>query len=111
MEYNKNNTIVPEILKLLEPKNERDKKQVALFLKPATIEKLDNATTELSKYSNRKITRNTLIEMAIDNLLDNIPIALSQYLVDYDESFVKNNEKVFDLILCCGDMLVLQYQK
>lgn len=90
-----NNKLISEIKTLLVPKDELNKKQVALFLTPSKIEQLDNIVKKLSNYSNGKVNRNVLIEMAIENLIECIP----QVIKEYEEENEKE-ENTFDTIIC-----------
>ena len=56
-----NNNLVNDIKSLLAPKEELNKKQVALFLTQSKIDDLDRIVKELSNYSNGKVNRNILI--------------------------------------------------
>ena len=89
------NPLAHNIKKLLVPKDELNKKQVALFLTPTKIEELDKAVKTLSNYSNGKVNRNILIELAIDNLLDSIPEAIEEY-----EKENKEDEVPYDSVIC-----------
>ena len=74
-----NDKLIAKVKTLLVPKNELKKKQVALFLTQDTIDNLDRVVKELSTYSNGKVNRNILIEMAIDNLIESVPTIISEY--------------------------------
>lgn len=104
-----NNKLISEIKTLLVPKEELNKKQVALFLTPSKIEQLDNIVKRLSNYSNGKVNRNILIEMAIENLIDCIPQVIKEY-----ENENKKDENTFDTIICPaqeGGQDFLKYNK
>ena len=74
-----NDKLVSEIKSLLIPQKKLNKKQVALFLTQDTIDNLDRIVKELSLYSNGKVNRNILIEMAIDNLIESVPTVIKEY--------------------------------
>lgn len=84
-----------KIKSLLSDPKELDKKQVALFLTQNKIDKLDTIVKKLTAYSTRRITRNDLIELAVDNLIESAPIALKEYL---NENYHKDED--FDTIIC-----------
>ena len=85
-----------DIKSLLIPKTERDRKQVALFLPPHKIEKLDELVKELSQYSNGRVNRNVLIEKAVDNLIKVLPNIIQEYEKAEEEPI----DVVFDTIVC-----------
>lgn len=89
------NSLVPKIKSLLATKEELNKKQVALFLTQSKIEELDEIVKKLSNYSNGKVNRNILIEMAIENLIECIPEVIRQYEKENSKS-----EREFDAIIC-----------
>lgn len=90
-----NNNLVNDIKSLLAPKEELNKKQVALFLTQSKIDDLDRIVKELSNYSNGKVNRNILIEMAINNLIESIPQVIKEYELE------NNTEEVgYDTLLC-----------
>ncbi len=89
------NNLTVKIKGLLRPKDQLEKKQVALFLTQDTIDKLDENVKNLSNYSNIRISRNMLIEMAIDDLIDSIKEALDDY-----QSESSDNDNNYDLIIC-----------
>lgn len=90
-----NNKLVPKIKSLLVHKEELNKKQVALFLTQNKIDELDGIVKRLSNYSNGKVNRNILIEMAIDNLIECIPEVIREYEAE------NNTEEVgYDTIIC-----------
>ncbi len=101
-----NDHLVSNIKTLLVPKKELNKKQVALFLTQEKIEELDQAVKSLSVYSNGKVNRNILIEMAIDDLLESIPKVIKEYEddnsnveeVNYDSILVPSNTSGIDFI-------------
>lgn len=74
-----NDKLVADIKSLLIPQKNLNKKQVALFLTQDTIDNLDRIVKELSLYSNGKVNRNILIEMAIDNLIESVPTVIKEY--------------------------------
>lgn len=89
------NNLVKDIKSLLAPKEELNKKQVALFLTQPKIDELDRIVKELSNYSNGKVNRNVLIEMAIDNLIKSIPQVIKEYELE------NNTDEIgFDTLLC-----------
>lgn len=59
--------------------NELARRQISVFLKPDTIQKLDQVTEQVKLYSEKKITRNSMIELAVDILVDCAPKALKNY--------------------------------
>lgn len=90
-----NNNLVKDVKSLLVPKEELNKKQVALFLTQNKIDELDRIVKQLSNYSNGKVNRNILIEMAIDNLIQSIPQVIKEYEAE------NNTEEVgYDTLLC-----------
>lgn len=89
-----NNKLISDIKSLLVPKGELTKKQVALFLTPNTIEALDKAVKDLSAYSNGKVNRNILIEMAIQNLLDNVPAVINEYEVENNPNVTEDYDTI-----------------
>ena len=92
---NYDNDLVKDIKSLLAPKEELNKKQVALFLTQPKIDELDRIVKELSNYSNGKVNRNVLIEMAIDNLIKSIPQVIKEY------EFENNTDEIgFDTLIC-----------
>lgn len=84
-----------QIKGLLSSPKELNKKQVALFLTQDKIDALDSIVKNLTAYSSRRINRNDLIEMAVDNLIEDAPKALNEYLNEN-----QNKEKVFDTLVC-----------
>ena len=90
-----NNKLSDDIMSLLVPKEELNKKQVALFLTQDKIDKLDEIVKTLSSLSNGRVNRNILIELAINNLIECIPDVLNQY--EKDNS---TNDINYDTILC-----------
>lgn len=92
---NNSNSLVPKIKSLLATKEELNKKQVALFLTQTKIEELDEIVKKLSNYSNGKVNRNILIEMAIENLIECIPEVIKQYEKENNKSEID-----FDAIIC-----------
>ena len=83
-----------KIKNLLVPKDQLEKKQVALFLTQDMIDKLDENVKTLSNYSNIRISRNMLIEMAIEDLIEAIKEALKEY--ESEDNEIEN----YDLIIC-----------
>lgn len=75
--------------------DELNKRQISIFLKPAVLSELDKITEQIKEKSNNKITRNYLIELAIDNLIECAPIALK----NYEEKYKKEKENEFDTIV------------
>ena len=60
-----NNNMIKKIEDQLTLPKELNKRQISVFLKPDTIKELDDATEKIKKYSDKKITRNTIVELAI----------------------------------------------
>lgn len=83
------------IRSLLATKDELNRKQVALFLAQDKIDLLDYYVKELAKYSNGKVNRNILIEMAVDNILKVAP----NIIKDYENKF-KISDSDYDTIIC-----------
>ena len=70
------------------PKSELKKKQVALFLTPSAIDRLDNVAKILGENSNGKLTKNGLLEMAVNHMLDEAEKAIDTVEKEEDpESF------------------------
>lgn len=88
--------LVADILELLVPQSERNKKQVALFLTQPMIDELDETVKFLSNYSNGRINRNSLIELGIKHVLRSIP----QVIEEYQKNNFEENESEYDLLLC-----------
>ncbi len=107
---NMNQNLVNDIKSLLVPKEDREKKQVALFLPQHTIDKLDNYVSILSKYSDGKVNRNILIQKAIDCLLESIPTAIDEFENEYE----KVKKEPYDTILVpsqsSGEAFILENQ-
>ena len=61
-----------------------------------TINELDNCVKELSKYSNGKVNRNILIEMAVNKVLEVAPEIINEYNSQFDNS----NDDFYDTIIC-----------
>ena len=78
---------------------ELNKRQISVFLKPDTIKELDDATEKIKKYSDKKITRNTIIELAIENLIECTPIAIKNY-----EEKNKSEKENFDTVVFPCDL-------
>jgi len=62
--------LIEDIKSLLAPAEELNRKQVALYLPQNKIDLLNEVVESLRPYSNGKVNRNTLIEIAIDDLID-----------------------------------------
>lgn len=84
-----------QIKGLLSDPKELNKKQVALFLTQDKIDALDEIVKKLTTYSNRRINRNDLLEMAVDNLIEDAPKALDEYLSENYQT-----ENIFDTLVC-----------
>lgn len=87
-----------DIKSLLIPKQEREKKQVALFLNPKKIDQLDGYVRELSQYSNGRVNRNILIEKAVDNLLDTLP----RIIKECEKNDREPEDAGYNLIVCAS---------
>ncbi len=88
--------LTKNIKSLLSPKEELNKKQIALFLTQSKIDELDEIVKNLSQFSNGKVNRNILIEMAIDSLIESIPEVISEY---QNENNITNEEVNYNTIL------------
>jgi len=86
---------VKQIKDLLASPKDLNKKQVAFFLPQDKIDSIDEIVKNLTKYSTRRINRNDLLEMAVDYVIKNAPIALNEYL---DEN--RQDEKEFNTLVC-----------
>lgn len=84
-----------QIKAMLSSPKELNKKQVALFLTQEKIDALDNIVKTLTSYSDKRINRNDLIEMAVDNIIKDAPIAIDEYLKEN-----RQEKKEFDTIIC-----------
>ncbi len=88
--------LVQNMKGLLLTKEELNKKQVALYLTQNQIDRLDNAVNLLAPYSNGKVTKNTLISLAIEDMLDKVP----QVMEEYTKEMKNQEDDNFDLIVC-----------
>lgn len=89
------NRLKDQIKSLLSSPKELNKKQVALFLPQYKIDKLDDIVKKLTTHSKNRINRNDLIEMAVDNIIEDAPNALKEYLLENSQE-----KKDFDTIVC-----------
>lgn len=74
---------------------ELNKRQISIFVQPNLLKELDTITEKVKEISNKKITRNYLIELAIETLIESAPAALQNYKT-------KNKiveEEFFDLVV------------
>ncbi|MCI8778536.1 MAG: hypothetical protein HFI87_05245 [Bacilli bacterium] len=76
---NIDNSMIKRIEEQFATPKDLNKRQISVFLKPETIEELDKSIEKVKEYSDKKITRNTMIELAVGNLIECIPIALKNY--------------------------------
>lgn len=76
---NINNNMIKKIEEQFVAPKELNKRQISVFLRPEMIDALDRTTEKIKEYSDKKITRNTMIELAIENLIECAPIALKNY--------------------------------
>lgn len=90
-----NNSLKEEIKTLLATTKSVDKKQVALFLNPDDIDKIDEYVKILSQLSNKKINKNDLFEMAIKNLIETLPNVIEEYTEEKEAE-----QAEFDTIVC-----------
>lgn len=90
-------SLTNKIKNLLASSKDDNKKQVALFLTQEKIDALDNIVKELTSYTPKRVNRNDLIEMAVDNLIESAPIALKEFLKETNEPKFKED---FDTIVC-----------
>lgn len=89
-----NDSMIKKIEEQLTLPRELNKRQISVFLKPDTIKELDKATELIKKNSDKKITRNTVIELAIENLIECAPIAIKNY-----EQKNKIEEEKYDTVV------------
>lgn len=87
--------LVNDLKGLLSDPKELNKKQVALFLPQNKIDALDKIVKDLTSHSTRRINRNDLIEMAVNNLIECADVALKEYLNEF-----KKEDEYFDTIIC-----------
>ena len=99
MDDNMNNNMIKKIEDQLTLPKELNKRQISVFLKPDTIKELDDTTEKIKKYSDKKITRNTIIELAIENLIECTPIAIKNY-----EEKNKSEKENFDTVVFPCDL-------
>lgn len=96
------NMIIKMVKKLenqfAEPR-ELNKRQISVFLKPDIIKELDNAVEQIKERSNKKITRNIVIELALENLIECTPIAIK----NYEEENKRNNEEFDTVVFPCDE--------
>ncbi len=62
-----------------------NKKQVSIFLPKEILDKLDDITNEVNNYTERTVSRNNLIEIAVQSLIESYPLALNDYKQKYSE--------------------------
>lgn len=92
-----NYTLVERILKELSSPKELNKRQISLFLKPELLEQLDNLLKEFNNYSQKVASRNYLIEIAVENLIQTFPKVLEEYNKKYREEVTETLE--FDTVV------------
>lgn len=85
-------TLVERLLNELSSPKELNKRQISLFLKPEIIEQLDNLTKEFNVHSIKIASRNYLIEIAIENLLQTFPRVLEEYDKKYRDDVTEPTE-------------------
>ena len=90
-----NENLKEDIKSLLLSNKSIEKKQVALFLNPDDINKVDEYVKTLSHLSNKKINKNDLFEMAIKNLIETLPDIIEEYTEEKEAE-----EAEFDTIVC-----------
>ena len=56
-----------------------NKKQISVFLKQETINELDKLTKSINNYTKKTTSRNYLIEIAVDSLIDIYPDVVNEY--------------------------------
>ena len=71
------------------------KKQISVFLKPETINELDKLTKNINNYTQKTTSRNYLVELAVDSLIDIYPGVVNEYK---KKSNIKSKE--FNTIIC-----------
>lgn len=89
-----NNSMIKRIEEQFANPKELNKRQISVFLKPETIKELDKAIEKVKEYSDKKITRNTMIELALQSLIECIPKALKNY-----EEKNKNIKEEYDTVI------------
>lgn len=72
-----------------------NKKQISVFLKQETINELDKLTKSINNYTKKTTSRNYLIEIAVDSLIDIYPDVVNEYK---KKSNIKSID--FDTIIC-----------
>ena len=99
-----NSNMVKKIEEQFSSPNELNKRQISVFLKPELIDELDQAAEQIKKYSNKKITRNSLIEIALETLIKSVPEAVKHYKKKYKTE----NEPFFDTVIFPSDITGLE---
>lgn len=93
-----NDSLVERLLNEFSSPKELSKRQISLFLKPEVIEKLDQITKELNNYTEKNTSRNYLIELAVESLIDSFPKAISEYNKKYN-----SKDTDFDTVIYPSD--------
>lgn len=94
------NTMVKKIENQFSPPSEINKRQISVFLAPETVDALDQVVEQIKKYSNKKITRNSVIEIAVETLIESAPEAINHY----EQQYKIKNEENFDTVIFPSDI-------
>lgn len=93
------NTIKGSVL----AKRKQNKKQISTFFTQSTIDKLDKCVKDLKDNSDMIINRNSLIEFAVETLVNNYEVAINEYMNKHEVNNQKNPIYDFDTIVCPSD--------
>ncbi len=98
MNKNDSDNLIKSLLNEMSNPKDLNKKQISVFLKPDILEELDTLIKDLNNYTERSMSRNYLIELAIKNLIECYPTVKAKYKEKYNPQ--KSN---FDTVVYPSD--------